>query len=191
MSKTAIPCGISNRHVHVSEKDLKILFGKDGCLTEKKDLSQTGQFACNEVVKLVTAKSQIENVRILGPERKETQVEISLTDSFKIGLKTPLRQSGDLSDTPGILIVGPAGFVRIPQGVIIPLRHIHMSPDDAKQWEVEDKQIVSVETEGPRSVIFNNVIVRVREDFVLDFHIDTDEANAAGLSNKSTVTILR
>jgi putative phosphotransacetylase len=190
MNDARIPCGISNRHIHVSKEDLAILFGKDYCLSPRKDLSQTGQFACEETVKLVSVKGQIENVRILGPERSATQVEISVTDSFTLGIRAPFRESGDIAGTPGVLIVGPKGFTYIPQGVIIPLRHIHMDPKTAQQLEVKDKQIVSVETEGPRSVIFNNVMVRIREDFTLDFHIDTDEANAAGLHNGSFVRIL-
>ena len=146
--------------------------------------------ACEETVKLVTTKSQIENVRILGPVRKETQVEISLTDSFKLGVKAPIKESGNLDGTPGILIVGPKGYVFIEKGVIVPSRHIHVNEKLANELNVKDKQIVSVECKGSRSVIFNQVVVRVREDFVLDFHIDTDEANAAGLNNRSTVTII-
>jgi putative phosphotransacetylase len=190
MCKTPIPCGVSNRHLHVCQKDLEILFGNGYELTVKKDLSQPGQYASEETVKLVTAKSQIENVRILGPVRKETQIEISLTDSFKIGIKAPLKDSGNLEGTPGILIVGPKGFVFLEKGVIVPSRHIHMNEKLAKEFNVKDKQIVSVECKGPRSIIFNQVVVRVREDFALDFHIDTDEANAAGLNNRSTVTII-
>ena len=191
MSEIKIPCGISNRHIHVSKEDLEALFGKGYSLSPKKDLSQTGQFACEETVKLVTPKGQIENVRILGPERNSTQVEISVTDSFTLGIRAPYRESGDISGTPGVLIVGPAGFKYIPEGVIIPLRHIHMDPETAVKLEIQDKEIVSVETEGPRSVIFNNVMIRIRGDFMLDFHIDTDEANAAGLNNSSFVRILR
>ncbi|MDD4029000.1 MAG: phosphate propanoyltransferase [Caldisericia bacterium] len=191
MNDTRIPCGISNRHIHVSKEDLAILFGDEYCLSPKKDLSQTGQFACEETVKLVSAKGQIENVRILGPERSSTQVEISVTDSFSLGIRPPFRESGDIAGTPGVLILGPNGFKFIPEGVIIPLRHIHMDPKTAEKLDVKDKQIVSVETEGPRSVLFNNVMIRIREDFTLDFHIDTDEANAAGLNNSSFVRILR
>jgi putative phosphotransacetylase len=191
MSETKIPCGISNRHIHVRKEDLETLYGKGYTLSPKKDLSQRGQFACEETVKLVTMKGQIENVRILGPERSSTQVEISVTDSFALGIRAPFRESGDTVGTPGVLVVGPAGFKYIPEGVIIPLRHIHMDPQTASKLEVQDKEIVSVETEGPRSVIFNNVMVRIREDFTLDFHIDTDEANAAGLNNSSFVRILR
>ncbi|MCK5847644.1 MAG: phosphate propanoyltransferase [Caldisericia bacterium] len=190
MCKTQIQCGVSNRHIHVCQQDLEILFGSGYKLAVKKDLSQTGQYAAEETVKLVTAKSQIENVRILGPVRKETQVEISLTDTFKLGIKAPLKESGDLEGTPGILIVGPNGFVLINEGVIVPSRHLHMNKVNAVALNVKDKQIVSVKCDGPRSLIFNQVLVRVREDFVLDFHIDTDEANAAGLNNSSTVTII-
>lgn len=179
----SVPVGISNRHLHVTQKDLEILFGSGHTLTKTKDLSQTGQFACEETVTLFTCKSQIEKVRILGPVRKETQVELSVTDCIKLGIQVPIRESGNLAGTPGIEIVGPNGKIHLESGVIIAARHIHMSPDDAASFHVEPGEIVSVYAPGVRSVTFNQVVVRVREDFVLDFHIDTDEANAANLKN--------
>lgn len=186
-----VPVGVSNRHVHLSEKDLAILFGEGYQLTPMKDLSQTGQYAAEEQVTIVTKKNAIQNVRILGPVRKETQVEISRTDAFALGLKPPVRDSGSLENSAPITIVGPKGSVYIEQGVIIAMRHIHMSPKDAEQFGVKDKDIVSVKTEGERSVIFNNCLVRVRDDFVLEFHIDTDEANAAGLNNGDIVEVYK
>jgi len=186
-----VPVGVSNRHVHLSEKDLAILFGEGYQLTPMKDLSQTGQYAAEEQVTIVTKKNAIQNVRILGPVRKETQVEISRTDAFALGLKPPVRDSGSLENSAPITIVGPKGSVYIEQGVIIAMRHIHMSPRDAEQFGVKDKDIVSVKTEGERSVIFNNCLVRVRDDFVLEFHIDTDEANAAGLNNGDIVEVYK
>jgi len=169
--------------VHLSKEDLAVLFGPDHQLTPVKDLSQTGQYAAEEQVTLVTRKNAIPNVRVLGPLRSKTQVEISRTDAFTLGLKPPVRDSGSVDNSESITLVGPKGSVYLKEGVIIALRHIHMSPSDAAQFGVEDKSIVSVKTAGERSVVFNNVLVRVRDDFVLEFHIDTDEANAAGLNN--------
>ena len=141
-------------------------------------------------LKIATFKDTIEKIRILGPVRSDTQIELSITDCFKLGLKAPIRESGDINNTPGIIIIGPKGFINLEKGVIIAARHIHMNPDDSKFFGVINKQIVSVKTEGERSIIFNNVVVRVRDDFMLDFHIDTDEANCAKLSNGDLVTIL-
>lgn len=187
----SIPVGISNRHLHVTQKDLEILFGPGHTLTKTKDLSQTGQFASEETVILVTCKSQIEKVRILGPVRKETQVELSLTDCIKLGIQVPIRESGNLEGTPGIEIVGPAGKILLNSGVIVAARHIHMSPADAENFQVSPGEIVSVFASGVRSITFNQVVVRVREDFVLDFHIDTDEANAANLRNGDLVELIK
>lgn len=186
-----VPVGVSGRHVHLSRGDLETLFGAGYELTKLKDLSQTGQFAAEEVVTLVGPKGVIQNVRILGPVRGNTQVEISRTDGFTLGLKPPVRQSGHVDGSAGITIVGPQGAVTIKSGVIIAQRHIHMSPSDAEQFGVKDKDTVSVKVDGPRALIFTNVVVRVREDFRLDFHIDTDEANAAYLNNGDLVTVLR
>ena len=186
-----IPVGISNRHLHVTQKDLETLFGSGHTLTKTKDLSQTGQFACEETVTLVTCKSQIEKVRILGPVRKETQIELSITDCIKLGIQVPIRESGNLAGTPGIEVVGPAGKILLESGVIIAARHIHMSPVDAERFQVTPGEIVSVFAPGVRSITFNQVVVRVREDFVLDFHIDTDEANAANLRNGDPVELIK
>jgi len=185
-----ISVGISARHVHVTEEHLELLFGPGHKLTPIKDLTQPGQFAADEKVTLVGPKGVIQRVRILGPVRKATQVEISRTDCYTLGIAAPVRESGDIKGTPGIVIVGPYGPVKIDQGVIVAKRHIHFTPEDAKEFGVEDGQIVMVKTEGERPLIFGDVVARVREDFALDLHLDTDEANAAGLNQGDMVTIL-
>lgn len=186
-----VPVGISNRHLHLSQSDLEALFGEGHQLTPIKDLSQTGQFAADEVVTIVTKKGALQNVRVLGPVRGSTQVEISRTDSFALGVKPPVRDSGSLDGSASITIVGPKGSLQLEQGVIIALRHIHMSPEDAKVFGVKDKDTVTVKAGGDRGVTFNNVLVRVRDDFVLEMHIDTDEANAAGLGNGQEVEVYK
>lgn len=189
MSEKIVPVGISARHVHVSREHLDILFGKDYQLTIKKDLSQPGQFASNETVDLVTEKSTFKNVRILGPERKVTQVELSMTDAMKLGLRAPVRDSGDIKGSPGLSIVGPQGTVKIEEGVIVACRHIHMTPADAEAFGVKDKEVVRVKCEGERALIFDKVLIRVNEQFKLEMHVDTDEGNAALLSNSITVKL--
>ena len=185
-----ISVGISARHVHVTEEHLELLFGPGHKLTPIKDLTQPGQFAADEKVTLVGPKGVIQRVRILGPVRKATQVEISRTDCYALGIAAPVRESGDIEGTPGIVIVGPYGPVKIDQGVIVAKRHIHFTPEDAKEFGVKDGQTVMVKTEGDRPLIFDDVVARVREDFALDLHLDTDEANAAGLNQGDMVTIL-
>lgn len=169
----------SARHVHLTTEDLETLFGKGASLTHKKDLSQPGQFACEERVKLVGPKKELANVIILGPVRPATQVELSYTDARTLGIDAPLRESGDLEGTPGLKIVGPAGEVDISSGVIIAKRHIHMTPEDAETFGVENGQIVSVKIDSARSSIFGDVVIRVSPKFSLAMHIDTDESNAA------------
>ncbi|MBO8167555.1 MAG: phosphate propanoyltransferase [Thermoanaerobacteraceae bacterium] len=190
MTRGRVPVGVSNRHVHLSKEHLEILFGEGYELTQIKELSQPGQYAAKETVSLVGPKGIIEGVRILGPVRRQTQVEISRTDSFRLGIKAPVRESGNLKGTPGCMLVGPAGTVTLNEGVIIAARHIHMSPSEAKQFGVEDGDLVSVLVDGERELSFHNVIIRVNEKFRLEMHIDTDEANAALLSNGSQVKIL-
>ncbi|ACJ75415.1 propanediol utilization phosphotransacylase [Thermosipho africanus H17ap60334] len=191
IKEPGIIAGVSNRHVHLSREDVEILFGKDYQLTPIKDLGQPGQFACQETVIIVGPKGAIEKVRVLGPERKETQIEISLTDAFKIGVRPPVRDSGDLDGTPGIVIVGPKGSVIKDKGVIIAKRHIHMHTSDAEKYGVKDKDIVKVlvEKEG-RRLIFDDVLIRVSEKYALEFHVDTDEANAALLKTGDLVYII-
>lgn len=185
-----VPVGISNRHIHLSREHVDLLFGKGYQLKKLKDLKQTGQFACEETVTIEGPKGKIHHVRILGPERKQSQVEISKTDSFILGVKPPIRDSGDLVQTPGIVIEGPKGRVELTEGVILPVRHIHMDEEDAKKIGVRDKDIVSVKTKGERSVILENVLCRVHNSYVLEFHVDTDEGNAANLKNGDLVEII-
>lgn len=179
MAKTVL-VETSARHVHVSKEDLAVLFGEGYQLTKKKDLSQPGQFACEERVQVIGPKSSFPAVSILGPERKETQVELSASDARSIGVKAPVRESGDLEGSGACKIVGPKGEIEIEKGVIVAKRHIHMTTADAEKYGIKDKQIVSVklETEG-RSLIFGDVVARVSDSYALAMHIDTDESNAA------------
>ena len=174
----------SARHVHVTEETLKKLFGEDAVLTVKKELSQPGQFASNEKVDLVGPKKTISGVSILGPCRSANQVEISATDARTLGVNAVVRESGDISGTPGIKLVGPKGEVELSEGVIVAKRHIHATPEDAKELGLVDKQIVSVKvTNDVRSLIFGDVVVRVSPKFKFAMHIDTDESNAGFVGN--------
>lgn len=189
MEKTVL-VEISARHVHVSEKDLAILFGEGHALTPKKDLSQPGQFACAEKVQVVGPKGTL-NASILGPVRPDTQVELSLTDARTIGITVPVRESGDIKGSAGCKLVGPCGEVELEIGAIAAKRHIHMTTADAEKYELKDTQVVkvAVKTEG-RSLIFDDVVVRVSDKFALAMHIDTDEANAAAVPCSCTGIIL-
>lgn len=191
MSNFTVPVGISNRHIHVSDDDLITLFGEGATLTIKKDLSQKGQYAAEETVTIVGPKGKIAGVRILGPCRKQTQVEISRTDSFALGVAPPVRDSGNLAGSTALKVIGPKGEIDIPEGCIIAKRHIHMSLEDAENTGLKDKDIVSVRVDGERGIIFNEVLIRVNKDFSLEMHIDTDEANAAALKNGDVVTLLK
>ena len=182
---------ISARHVHVSEEHLEILFGKGYKLTPKKDLSQPGQFACEERVTVVGTKKELAGVSILGPCRKATQVELSLTDARAIGVKAPIRESGDVADSGACKLVGPAGEVELTEGVIAAKRHIHMTTADAEKYGITDSQIVSVKipTEG-RALVFGDVVARVSDSYALAMHLDTDEANAAAIPGSCIGEIL-
>ncbi|MBR1810534.1 MAG: phosphate propanoyltransferase [Clostridia bacterium] len=170
---------VSARHVHVSREALDVLFGKDYALTVKKMLSQPGQYASNERVAVIGEKGSFPAVSILGPVRKETQVELSATDARSIGVKAPVRESGDIQGSGGCKLVGPAGEIEISEGVIVAKRHIHMTTKDAAEFGLTDKQVVSVKINSPeRSLIFGDVVVRVSDSYALAMHIDTDEANA-------------
>lgn len=186
-----IPVGVSNRHIHLSKEDLEILFGKGYKLTKLRDLKQPGQFAAKETVTIIGSKGSIEKVRILGPVRNKTQLELSITDGFTLGIKLPVRESGKIENTPGVIIKGPKGSVKKNEGAIAALRHIHMSEDYANKFGFKDGDWVSVITDGIRKVVFHNVLVRVSDKYVLEMHIDTDEANAAGLKNGDKVKILK
>lgn len=172
----------SARHVHVTKEDLETLFGPGATLHHKKDLSQPGQFACEERVRIEGPKRALDGVSILGPERSATQVEISLSDARSIGVSAPIRESGDVAGSAPLKIVGPAGSIEISEGGIVAKRHIHLTPADAEKYGLSDKEIVRVTVEGERALTFDEVVVRVSDKFAAAMHVDTDESNAAGLS---------
>lgn len=184
---------ISARHVHVSQEDLETLFGKGYTLTVKKELSQPGQFACEERVKVIGTKGEFPAVSILGPCRKETQVELSLTDARSIGVVAPVRESGDINASGVCKLVGPAGEVELEKGVIAAKRHIHATTADAEKMGLENGEIVSVEipTANGRNLIFGDVVVRVSDAYALAMHIDTDEANAAGMAPNTMGKVIK
>ena len=186
---SGIPVGVSNRHLHLSQADLDALFGPGYQLTPIKDLSQPGQFACKETVTICGPKGAIEKVRVLGPVRSKTQVEILTGDGFKLGVSAPARLSGDLSGTPGITIIGPKGSVQTKEGLIVAQRHIHMTPQDAAVYGVHDGQIVDIEIEGPRGGTYANVAVRANDASALECHVDTEEANAMSINSSTTIKI--
>lgn len=188
--KLTIPAGVSNRHVHLSQEHVEALYGKDYTLTALSELSQPGQFAAKETVTLLGPKGFIQNVRVLGPERPESQVEIAKTDGFKLGVHPPVRQSGDIDDTPGLTLIGPKGTVVVERGVIIAKAHIHMSPKDAQKFNVADHDHLMLQSKTDRPVIFPEVVVRVSERFALDFHVDLDEGNAANLKTGDHVSVI-
>ncbi|EQB85936.1 putative phosphotransacetylase [Clostridium punense] len=191
MEKKMVPVGLSNKHIHLSQEHLDILFGEGYELKKFKDLSQPGQYAAEEKVDVVGVKGTLKGVRILGPVRKETQIEVSLADGFVLGVNPPVRDSGDLIDSPGSKIVGPKGEVVIEKGIIAAARHIHMHTSDAEKFGVADKEEVSVRVEGKRGLIFENVLVRVHKDYALEMHVDIEEGNAAGLKNGTMVELLK
>lgn len=182
---------ISARHIHVTKEQVAILFGEGHTLTAKKALSQPGQFACEEKLTIVGPRGELK-ASILGPERKEAQVELSLTDARTLGVEAKIRESGDIEGTAGIKLVGPCGEIELEKGVIAAKRHIHMTPADAANYGVSNGEIVNVkvETEG-RSLIFGDTVVRVRDDFALAMHIDTDEGNAAGIKGSAMGEIVK
>jgi acetate kinase len=182
-----IPIGVSVRHVHLSRADCDALFGEGYELTRRRDVTQPGQFVTRETVDLIGPKGEVAGVAIINPLRKETQVEVARTDAMRLGIDPPLRESGKLAGTPGIKLRGPKGEVQISYGVILAHRHVHMHPDDAKKFGVADKDVIQVRAEGEREMTMGDVIVRVSPSYSLDLHLDTDEANAAGLNNDSVV----
>lgn len=186
-----VPIGVSARHIHLTQEHIEILFGEGYHLTKKKEL-MGGQFAANELVTIVGLKLRaIENVRILGPVRKQSQVEISATDAIRLGIKAPIRESGNVAGSAPIALVGPHGALYLKEGCIIAKRHIHMQAKDARAAGVHDGDIVSVKADNERGTVFNNVQIRVDESFTLEMHIDTDEANAAKIATGDTVTIIK
>ncbi|NKE04745.1 phosphate propanoyltransferase [Mesobacillus selenatarsenatis] len=188
--KEFVPVSVSARHVHLQQEHVNQLFGEGYTLTKLKEISQPGQFACNEQVTIEGPKGKIEKVRILGPLRSQTQVEIARTDARKLGLNPPVRNSGNLADSSPISIIGPKGKVVLQEGCIIADRHIHMTPTDAVQFGVRDKQKVSVLVDGEKAGIMGQVMIRVRENYALDMHIDTDDANAFGLAGNELLKII-
>jgi propanediol utilization protein len=191
MSPLRVPISISARHIHLTPEHVEALFGPGHELTPLQELSQPGQFACEERVTLVGPRGSIEGVRVLGPTRPETQVEISRTDELRLGIDAPIRASGALEDSIGLQLVGPSGRVALERGVIQAKRHIHMSPEDAERFGVQDKDWVMVRVGGERGIIFDDVQVRVSPTYVLDMHIDTDEANAADLKPGDTGLLIK
>ena len=185
-----LPIALSNKHIHLSQADIDVLFGQGYELTHKKDLSQPGQFACEEMVEVVGPKGSTK-MRVLGPARPESQVEVSLADARGLGLAVPVRQSGDTEGTPGCKLVGPKGEVEMTKGVIVAARHIHMSLEDAERFGVKDKDVVSVQTTGERALLFNNVLVRANAAFALEMHVDLEEGNAAGVKNGDLVELVK
>lgn len=186
-----IPVGVSNRHLHLSQADQDTLFGPGYQMNKIKDLVQPGQFACKETVTVVGPKGAIEKMRVLGPVRKQTQVEILAGDCFKLGVKAPCRMSGDLAGTPGITIVGPCGSIQIPEGVIVAQRHVHMTADEAVRYGVTNGQVVSLQFDSERGGIMNNVAIRSGSGHALECHVDTEEANAFGINGKSHFKIIK
>lgn len=191
MSKKLVPVGLSNRHIHLSQEHIEVLFGEGYELTNFKDLSQPGQYACEEKVDIVGPKGVLKGVRVLGPARGNTQAEISLSDGFVLGVKPPVKDSGDLAGSPGAKIVGPKGEVEIEEGIIAAARHIHMHTSDAEKFGIEDNEIVKVRVEGKRGLVFENVLARVKSSYALEFHVDLEEGNAAGLKNGVMVEIIK
>ncbi|MGX6992983.1 phosphate propanoyltransferase [Vagococcus penaei] len=186
-----IPIGISNRHVHLAQSELEKLFGTGYELKKLKDLSQPGQYACQECVTLCGPKGVIEHVRVLGPVRPDTQVEILQSDTFKLGVPGVVRLSGDLNETPGVTLCGPKGSVQLQQGVIVAQRHIHMLPEEAQAIGVTDGESVSIKFNGTRGGVLNNVVIRATNQAGLECHIDTEEANALGIKPGTTIGILK
>ncbi len=183
--------GISNKHLHVSQADLEALFGKGHELTVFKELGQPGQYACEEKVDIIGSKGSLKGMRILGPVRPNTQIELSMTDARSIGINAPIRESGDVAGSPGARLVGPAGEIDLKEGVIVALRHIHLTEQEAKDAGVKDKEFVSLKFEGPRAAVFEKVLIRVNVNYAGECHLDTDEGNAAGLSTGSMGEIIK
>jgi len=185
-----IPVGVSNRHVHLCQEDVEKLFGEGYKLKMFKPLSQPGNYAAEEKVVLVGPKGVFTDVRVLGPVRKYTQVELLIGDGYKLGLDLPVRESGCTDPSPSLTIVGPKGAIKINQGVMAAARHIHMSTSDAEQWGVKDGDLVRVRTTGIRSLVFNNVKVRLNDEYITELHLDIEEANAAAIKQGDLVELL-
>lgn len=188
--KKELPIALSNRHLHLSKEDIEKLFGEGYELTRAKDLGQPGQYACEEKVDAVGPRGTIKGIRVLGPARENTQVEVSFADARSLGVDAVLRDSGDVEGTPGIKLVGPKGEVELEKGVIAAARHIHFSTEDAEKFGVKDKDIVKVRVGGERGLVFENVLARVSPSYALEMHVDIEEGNAAGVKNGQIVEIV-
>ncbi|MEG0829846.1 MAG: phosphate propanoyltransferase [Anaerovoracaceae bacterium] len=186
-----VKIGLSNKHLHLKEADIEILFGKGHTLTPTKDLVQPGQFACEEKVDIVGPKATLKGIRVLGPARPETQIELAMTDARSIGIKAPIRESGKLEGTPGCKLIGPAGEIELDHGVMVALRHIHLNPEQAIEAGVKDKDVVSIKLDGERGLVFDNVLVRSGIKHEKEIHLDTDEGNAAGCGPASEAIIIK
>ncbi|MEB3102649.1 phosphate propanoyltransferase [Ferviditalea candida] len=185
-----VPIGVSARHIHLSAEHLEALFGSSYDLRKLKDLSQPGQFAAVETVRVEGPKGFYDHVRILGPVRSQTQLEISMSDSKALGLECPVRQSGDLEGSPGFKLIGPSGELEVKEGAIVAARHIHFNTKEAEQWGIRNQQLLRVRVNGKRPLIFEEVMAKVSDRYALDMHIDTDEANAAGIEGVCSGEIL-
>lgn len=184
-----IKVGVSNRHIHLCKNDLQKLFGTDYELTKLKDLTQKGQYACQEVLTIKTEKNSISNVRVLGPIRNYTQVEISKTDSFLLGINPPVRDSGDLKGSAPITIVGPKGEIKIEEGCIIANRHIHATKEDLKKYNLDESKLYNVIIDGEKGGVISNVKIKVDDSYTFELHIDTDDANAHLVKNGDILKI--
>ncbi len=186
----SVPIGVSNRHIHLNRADMDTLFGVGSELTRVKELGQPGQYAAAETVTSQGPKGELKRMRVLGPLRDESQVEVSIGDGFALGIHPPVRESGKLEETPGVRVIGPNGEVEMKRGVIAALRHIHLDPATAERMGVHDKQIVRVEIGGLRGAVLNNVLLRVSDKFAPEMHIDVEEANALGVKNGDRAYII-
>ena len=186
----SIGLGVSARHLHLCKKDMAKLFGADAILHIKKSITQPGQFAAEEQVTLLTEKGMMMKLRVIGPLRKETQIELSLTDARAVGLTPPIRISGDIEGTPGGVLIGPAGQVNIERGIIVAARHLHLCPETAAKYGLIDGDVVSIRTKGERETVFYHVLVRTGEKHADECHIDTDEANASGVSSGDQIIVI-
>lgn len=183
--KIKIPIEISARHIHLCQKDLELLFGKKYCLTQKRALTQPGEFAAEETITVRFQDKEISKVRVVSPLRPQTQLEISLTDAYNLGINSVIRLSGDLKGTPGVLLIGPKGQVELKEGVIVAQRHLHISPREALKLGINGRDAVSIKIDGPRMTTFHQFKIRKGDNFKLSAHLDTDEGNAAGIAGKT------
>lgn len=185
-----VPIGVSNRHLHLQPDHVDRLYGKGHRLRNMRDLLQPGQFACVETVTLIGPNGRIADVRVLGPERPKTQIEMTVTDGYELGIAAPVKLSGDLAGSAGVKMLGPRGSVDLKEGLIVAERHLHIHTDEARAYGLKDRTVIAIRTRGSRPVVFENVAVRVSDRYKLEFHLDTDEANAAGVKHGDIADIV-